>query len=118
MDRLAFVLLVLVSCSGSDSTDRSPPPTPAREPASAPKPDPAKWACTVDADCMNSCKHGAVSTVGYRATNPSECKDGCANQTAETPRCIAAECVAFHRPRGLQTIVRSDECTHQIEPRM
>ena len=63
---------------------------------------------------MNSCSQGAVNGTWYRATKPSECDDGCANQLAETPRCIDGGCVAFNSdPRDSSKVTRNERCTRK-----
>lgn len=75
---------------------------------------PGKWDCATDADCINSCEHGAVNRVWYDTTRPPECEDGCANQLAEAPRCIDQGCVAFHSdPQDSSKITRWEYCTRK-----
>lgn len=86
------------------------------EPAStgaAPAIDPARWTCTVDADCMNSCAHGAVNAAWYAAAKLEECEDGCADVEAEPPRCIEGGCVAFWEPPGATAPTRNERCTRK-----
>lgn len=99
---LAAPVILAGACDGPGPRKR--PSGPAAEqmaarPAAARPAGPDKWACHADADCLNSCKHGAVSRAWYRAqARLVECLDGCANQISGPPRCVEGSCVAFdHR---------------------
>jgi len=100
--------LVLVAACGSGA---APVPSNAAPP---PAPIDAKWRCDQDADCLNSCAQGAVSTAWYAGAHVAECEDGCANVLAAAPRCIDHACVAFVRsPQDPKQITRADDCTHK-----
>lgn len=56
---------------------------------------PLKFICKSNADCLLSCKHGAVNRKWY-ASRPApldECKDGCAGKGARA-LCQGSLCVA------------------------
>ncbi|MBL8721274.1 MAG: hypothetical protein JNL79_35135 [Myxococcales bacterium] len=70
-----------------------------------------RWACSVATDCVNACREGAVNRVWFDL-HGRHCADGCANQLAAPPRCIAGRCVAFARdPKDPKLVTRNDHCT-------
>jgi hypothetical protein len=62
--------------------------------------------CTVDADCMQTCAHGAINRewFSWHDFGP-DCRDGCTRKGTDPPRCEEGQCVAYH----LGT--RDDLCT-------
>ena len=79
-------------------------------------PDPVRWECNADSDCMNSCALGAVN-AGWYATHAGsfvDCLDGCANQLSAPPRCVDGSCVAFqHEPSNSSVVRQHDHCTRK-----
>jgi hypothetical protein len=80
--------------------------------------EPSRFSCKKDADCMNSCHHGAVNVTWYEREEALpgfiECEDGCANQVSAPPRCEVATCVAYQvDPRDEQRVSRRNECTRR-----
>ncbi|MBZ5715906.1 hypothetical protein [Nannocystis pusilla] len=78
--------------------------------------DPHRFDCASDADCRNSCEHGAVNAAWYARAEAlpgfSECEDGCDDQVAEPPRCEAGACVAYQSdPHDGSRVSRRDACT-------
>lgn len=69
-------------------------------------------ACGSDADCMNSCAHGAVNRAWWEKSYPGgeACEDGCASKFSETPRCEAGSCIAYARGK------RDEHCTQKEVP--
>lgn len=61
-----------------------------------PGPGPAHR-CNAPADCMNSCRYGAVNRNWYGLAQRNECKDGCAGKGSEAPRCEKGMCTAYNR---------------------
>lgn len=54
-----------------------------------------RQSCQRDADCLLSCRHGAVNASWYHAALPNgeACQDGCASKGL-TASCAAGRCVA------------------------
>jgi len=102
---MTLALLFVIAC-GSSSAPPAPAPTRAK-----PVADDAKWRCSADADCMNSCSQGAVSRAWYKDAHVNECDDGCEGWGAVEPKCLDKQCVAFHT--GKDGVVRSPGCTHK-----
>jgi hypothetical protein len=69
---------------------------------------PGAFGCKVAADCVNSCRHGAVSRTWYRTHYPGgeRCKDGCTSKGTEAPRCVAQSCVAYYKGKPSATCTR------------
>ncbi|NUO48385.1 MAG: hypothetical protein HOV80_05965 [Polyangiaceae bacterium] len=97
------------------STGRSVATSPAPSGAPSSNVAPERWACSVDADCTNSCALGAVSSAWYAAAKVDECEDGCANVLAEPPRCIDGGCVAFSQPPEGGAAKKNDWCTRKVK---
>ena len=101
------MLAIAIALSASGCGERDAP-------SPAPRPSvPDRWTCTSDADCLNSCRWGAVSRAWYDP-NQRECKDGCNDQLSAPPRCLDGGCVAFwHDPHDERRIIPRDECTRR-----
>ena len=113
-----LTLLALLGCSRHDPNpartvdspvlharpsllERPPPPVAAAPSAAIVAEDRAdagasrRQGCQRDADCLLSCRHGAVNASWYHAALPSgePCEDGCASKGL-TASCDAGRCVA------------------------
>jgi predicted small lipoprotein YifL len=110
---LLLVLLFALAACGKDGSVSQPPrevgvaPQPAAPapplqpvaPATEPaKPIPPPHSCGDDADCICSCKFGAVNRDWYsHSVDPAtECKDGCASK-GMVARCEQGRCAAYFR---------------------
>ena len=115
MIRLLFALALATACTRHEASERQSETAPSSvaRPALDPGSDPSRFECKSAAYCRNSCAYGAVSSHWYEKnrTRLRECKDGCANQVAGTPRCEDGNCVAY---RGDGTLW--PECTRRPPP--
>jgi hypothetical protein len=105
---LPFVLAALVLGSCADVLPGAS--------AQGPESDPGRFRCEVAADCLNSCRYGAVNAAWYHRNEASlrECEDGCANQVSGPPRCEQNVCVAYYGDGiGPRSGTRRDECTRR-----
>ena len=106
---LVLSLCALAACSRKP-TEPEPAATaraPAEPPSAAAAAAAAEHACANDADCTNSCLHGAVNRAWWERTYPGgeACEDGCTSKGTDPARCEAGSCVAY------VSGARSDECT-------
>ncbi len=131
ISRLALLALLIAGCGDSkvSSNSTTQTPTPAPEPkapvmnsekaaVAAALSDTTRFDCAADADCLNSCEHGAVNANWYRESEKLpgfvECEDGCSNQISAPPRCEGGTCVAYQfDPKDSSTITKSDYCTRK-----
>ena len=106
--------------SGTSATAQSSsPPSPSSTagddfptpPPSAPAASDS-FACEVDADCTNSCQHGAVNKAWWEAQYPGgeACEDGCTSKGTDPARCEAKQCVAYAHGKP------APECTRKQAP--
>lgn len=111
---------LLLACTSTSAPPSKSESAPEAEPAPTPnvgalaKPEAVakpgaidRLACAADAECMASCRHGAVTRAWHSATYPGgeACEDGCTSKGTEPPRCEAGQCVA--RRAG----ARDPQCT-------
>lgn len=96
---------VSVPVATASSTQTAQPTAPA-----APNED-AVHACTKDDDCVNSCRHGAVSRSWWEASYPGgePCEDGCTSKGTDPPKCRQGHCAAYFQGKP------SAECTLKNE---
>jgi len=122
--RCLWLILLLPACHEKPAATPAPgaagpPPASAAQAAPAPESvlkDPHRFDCAADADCMNSCRYGAVNSAWYlramKAPGYAECEDGCDNQISAAPRCEGGGCVATQRdPQDESKITPRPSCT-------
>ncbi|MGM0575774.1 MAG: hypothetical protein ACQEXJ_08610 [Myxococcota bacterium] len=125
---LASIAALLVGCRAEPEHPPAPPvseqPPPARAratPEADPAPEPAcdgelvptdeaRFRCDVDANCVNTCRYGAVSRR-WASRLWDDCEDGCAGPEVAEPRCVEGVCTAFFEDG--EDGAKIDDCTRK-----